>query len=205
MRRASFSIIELIFVLLLVGIMVLVSTGKSNLSKVKLAKQQLHLHLQYLRYIAMLDNKYESDPNIKWYKKRWSLRFENCDSDVGGIFYSIYSDESLGGNINKEETLRDPLTNDHIFATSCKQDSLYDKSKFVLLTQYYGVQKVEVSCKGTRKIGLIGFGYDGKFYTGFEGDGEPYAEKVPCRITLYDGVGGEESLVIHPKTSYIEG
>lgn len=185
--------------------MVLVSIGKTNLSKIDLAKQQLHLHLQYLRYIAMLDHKYEPDPDSQWYKKRWSLRFENCDSDVGGIFYSIYSDESLGGNINKEETLRDPLNNNHIFATSCKQDSLYDKSKFVLLTHYYGVQKVEVSCKGDRVIGLISFGHDGKFYTRFAGDGELYEEKVPCVITLYDDKGGEESLVIHPKTSYIEG
>ena len=202
--KQSFSLLELIFVILIIAIVSSQSIMKNNLSKIKLAKSQIILHLKYVRYIAMLDNKYDYEDS-EWYKKRWSLRFENCDSIVGGIFYTIYSDENKAGGVNKTEVLRDPLTNNYIFATSCKKDKLYDKSKFVLLTQEYEVQNVVISCNETSTLGQISFGHDGKVYAKSGEYEEKYEIKEPCRIKLYDNHNQSEEIIIYPNTGYIEG
>lgn len=202
--KKGFSLLELIFVISIVGIIVTHSIQKDNLSKIKIAKNQIHLHLKYARYIAMLDNKYDYEDTL-WHKKRWNLRFENCDQDVGGIFYSIYSDENGGGGVNKEEVLKDPLTNNYIFATSCKQDSLYDKSKFVLLTQEYEIESINISCNKTSTIGQISFGYDGKVYAKNGIHENDYEIKEPCTIKLSDKHNQSETITIYPNSGYIEG
>jgi hypothetical protein len=130
--KKSFSLLELIFIILIVSIVASQSNIRNNLSKLQLAKQQLLLHLKYTRYIAMLDEKYDYDDE-EWYKKRWNLKFLNCRESIGGIYYVIYSDNDKDGHIDKEESLKDPLTNNHIYSFQCTKDSLYDKSKFVLL------------------------------------------------------------------------
>jgi len=202
--KRGFSLLELIFIILVVGIIASQSIQKNNLSKLTLAKNQIILHLKYTRYIAMLDNKYDYE-DILWHKKRWSLKFEHCDKDIGGLFYSVYSDANGGGGVNKEEVLKDPLTNNYIFATSCKKDSLYDKSKFVLLTKEYEIENIDVSCNETATIGQISFGYDGKVYAKNGKNEEEYEIKEPCKIKLYDKHNQSEEIIIYPNSGYIEG
>ncbi|MDD2697466.1 MAG: type II secretion system protein [Arcobacteraceae bacterium] len=202
--KKGFSLLELIFVISVVGIIVSLSIQKNNLSKIKLAKNQILLHLKYTRYIAMVDNKYDYKDS-EWYKKRWSLRFENCDKVIGGLFYTIYSDENEGGGVNKEEVLKDPLTNNYIFATSCKQDALYDKSKFVLLTQEYEIENIDISCNQTSTVGQISFGNDGKVYAKNGKSEDDYEITEPCVINLSDKHNQSEKITIYPKSGYIEG
>jgi hypothetical protein len=202
--KKSFSLLELLIIISIVAIISTHSVQKNNLSKIKIAKNQILLHLKYTRYIAMLDNKYEKGDTL-WHKKRWSMKFEKCDKDIGGVFYSVFSDENKGGGVNKEEVLKDPLTNNYIFATSCKKDTLYDKSKFVLLTQEYEIKSIDISCNETSTIGQISFGYDGKVYGKNGINEDDYEIKEPCTITLYDKHNQFEIITIYPQTGYIEG
>jgi Tfp pilus assembly protein FimT len=202
--KKSFSLLELLIIISVVAIIITHSIQKNNLSKIKLAKNQILLHLKYSRYIAMLDNKYDKEDTL-WHKKRWSMKFEKCDKDIGGVFYSVFSDENKGGGVNKEEVLKDPLTNNYIFATSCKKDTLYDKSKFVLLTQEYEIKNIDISCNETSTIGQISFGYDGKVYGKNGMNEDDYEIKEPCTITLYDKHNQFDTITIYPQTGYIEG
>jgi hypothetical protein len=202
--KKSFSLLELLIIISVVAIIITHSIQKNNLSKIKLAKNQILLHLKYSRYIAMLDNKYDKEDTL-WHKKRWSMKFEKCDKDIGGVFYSVFSDENKGGGVNKEEVLKDPLTNNYIFATSCKKDTLYDKSKFVLLTQEYEIKNIDISCNETSTIGQISFGYDGKVYGKNGMNEDDYEIKEPCTITLYDKHNQSETITIYPNSGYIEG
>ncbi len=204
MKRGS-SLLEWIIIISIVGILTTQAIPKNNLSKIKLAKNQILLHLKYTRYIAMLDNKYDSEDPM-WFKKRWNVKFENCDKDVAGVFYMIYSDEDKNGYVKKVESLKDPLTNNYIYASNCKKDSLYDKSSFVLLTQKYGVDRVDISCNHTREtIGLLSFGIDGNVYSDFDIDDEKYKIDEKCIITLQNKQNESETIIIHPNSGFIEG
>ena len=203
--KNSFTLIEIIFVLVLLAIINSQVSLKNNISKLKLAKQQLVLHLKYLRYIAMIDNKYDSlDP--LWFRKRWTLKFLNCKSTIGGYYYIIFSDENKNGYISKSETLRDPLSDNYIYSYQCNQDTLYDKSKFVLLTQKYDIQDIKISCNATSTVGQLSFGYDGNVYSRLSNnDFESYKFKVInlCTIKFKDSYNNEEKITIVPNTGQI--
>lgn len=202
--KKGFSLLELIFVISIVGIIVTHSIQKDNFSKIKIAKNQILLHLKYARYIAMLDNKYEYEDTL-WHKKRWSLKFLNCQSTIGGIYYVIYNDLDGNGAIKKEESLKDSLTGNYVYSYQCTKDGLYDKSKFVLLTEEYEIKDVDVSCNETSTKGQISFGNDGKVYAKNGLHEDDYEIKEPCKIKLYDKHNQSEEIIIYPNSGYIEG
>ena len=153
----------------------------------------------------MLDNKYNNN-NSLWFRQRWTLKFLNCKSSIGGYYYMIYSDKNQNGYISKMETLKDPLSSNYIYSYQCKKDNLYDKSKFVLLTQKYDIQNIEISCNSTSTIGQLSFGYDGNVYSrlstvGFES--KKYKIKNICKIKLKDSNNLEEIIHITPNTGQI--
>ncbi len=203
MMKRSFSLLELIFVILIVSIVATQSNIKNQLSKIKLAKSQILLHLKYTRYIAMLDNKYNINDS-EWFRKRWTMKFLNCQKSIGGIYYVIYSDEDKNGAIGKDETLKDPLTSNHIYSFQCTKDKLSDKSKFVLLTQEYDIENINVSCNSTSTIGQLSFGFDGNVYTRLGNKPDDYILKEHCVISIFDKYGQKEEILVHKNSGYIE-
>ena len=73
----SFSLIELIFVISIIAIISTYSISNTNINKLKLAKNQIIMHLKYMRYISLLDNKYEHNNGL-WFRKAWNLKFRKC-------------------------------------------------------------------------------------------------------------------------------
>jgi len=113
----------------------------------------------------------------------------------------VYSDTNHGGRANKEECLKEPLTNRYLYSNGCVEDSVNDKSKHILLTKEYGITKVEVSCYKGSGLGFISFGNDGKVYSRL-GD-NPKEITTPCKINLYDDKDNMATIIIEPKTGYI--
>lgn len=204
--KKSFSIIEIIFVIILIGIISSQAVLHNNLSEIKLAKQQIILHLKYTRYIAMLDNKYDNENDL-WFRKRWTMKFLNCESSIGGLYYVIYSDENLNGHISKEETLKDPLSDNYIYSYQCKEDSLYDKNKLILLTQRYDIDKIDISCNNTTTIGQISFDINGEAHSKLstnENEFDKYKLNSKCTIDIFDTSGKKETVIIHENTGLID-
>jgi len=208
MKKNSFTLIEIIFILVLLSIILTFSIPKQQLSKIKLAKQQIITHLKYTRYIAMIDNKYYYDDNL-WHKKLWNIKFLKCNKDIGGIYYVIYSNTKKPNkwNISKDETLIDPFTGNYIYSTSkCQQDSLYDKSKYVLLTNYYGIKDIKISCNDTSSLGQIYFDNKGIAYSYIDNDYKYFSKnkiKNNCYIKLIDINNKEENIIIEGNTGYV--
>jgi len=205
MKIKSFTIVELIFSISLITIAISTFNFKNHINKLHLAKKQLLLHLRYARYIAMLDNFYDKNDPL-WFRKRWRVKFLRCDKKIGGIYYVIYSDSNKNGHISKEETLKDPLTNNYIYSYQCHQDTIYDKSNFVLLTQQYDITDIKISCNDTTSLGQIIFGNNGNIFTKLstkEYQSSKYTLKNNCFITLIDKNNNQETITITPTTGYI--
>lgn len=198
--KKSFSLLELIFTIILISIIITVAIPKKNISKLNLARDRILINLSYTRYIAHIDDKFDIKDN-EWEKKRWTLKFQHCSSTVGGLYYTIYSDKSGGSaHFKKVDCLKDPLTNKYLYSNSDCVAS-YDESKYILLTKEYGIDKIEVSCNTTSAIGQISFGYDGKIYSQLGSNIKEILE--PCEIKLYDK-NSTLSIKIYPKTGFIE-
>lgn len=192
---------EIIFVLIIISIIASQVFSKSKISKLNLAAQKIILYLNYTRYISHIDNKFNID-DTEWEKKRWTLKFLNCSSKNKGLYYNVYSDMYGGtAHYKKIDTLIDPLNNKYLYSNACNEDLVNDKSKHVLLTKEYGIEKISVSCNTTSTIGQISFGYDGKIYSQL-GSNIKEIEKQ-CKIKLFDKENNFTEIVIEPKTGYI--
>jgi hypothetical protein len=104
-------------------------------------------------------------------------------------------------HVKKEDTLKDPLNNKYLYSNGCKDDLINDKSKDILLTKEFGIERVDVSCNTTSTIGQISFGHDGKIYSQL-GTNIKEIDKS-CIIKLFDRQNNFKAIAIEPKTGYI--
>jgi len=202
--KKSFSLLELLFIIVIIAIVSLGFFPKTINSKLNQAANKVIIHLKNTKNQAMIDNKFNHNDDF-WFRERWTMKFQNCQKSIGGLYYVVYSDTNHGGHINKSETLKDPLTQKWLYSNyDC--DASSNESKDILLTKEYGVTKVEISCNSTSTIGQISFGYDGQVYTKLgtkSNDTYKYLLTETCTISLYDKSNNKVTISIEPNTGYI--
>lgn len=203
MIKKAFSLLELIFIIFILILVGSFFTYKITDNSLDNATTRLLLYLKQTRYQSLVDDKYENKSSL-WHKKRWTLKFFRCDKNVGGIYYSIYSDTNQKGHVNLNEALIDPLTNKRIHSNN-KCNYSNNTSKYVLLTKEFNIKKVFVSCNSTNSLGQISFANDGKVYTKLSSyDGEFYEYELlkPCILRLYNTNNKYKEIIVEPKTGY---
>ena len=91
--KKAFTMIELVFVLVIMGILSAIIMPSVKTNSLQEAAIQLASHLRYTQHLAMSDDNYNSLDD-KWFKKRWQLVFSSSaytgGSDVWA--YTIFSD-----------------------------------------------------------------------------------------------------------------
>lgn len=200
--KKSFSLLELIFVIFLLSLSYIFINIQSPSNSLDIATNKLNLYLKQTRYKALLENMYDDNDSL-WHKKRWTLKFFRCRSNIGGIYYSIYSDRNKKGSPNLEESLLDPLSNKYIYSSNtCEYKS--NRSKYVLLTKEYGIKNVEVSCNSTNSLGQLSFDTKGQLHSklsSYDYDENAFKEDDNCEITFYSD-NKSKTIIIDAKTGY---
>ena len=198
--HSAFSLIEIIMAISLLAIIAATVVSKQNIPKLQLAVDKISLYLNYTRYIALIDEKFDIEDS-EWERKRWSLKFQKCTNTNDGMYFVVYSD--MSGNTahyKKEETLRDPLNQKYLYSNyDCEPSD--DESKNILLKKEYGIEKVEVSCNTTSTIGQVSFSSDGKIYSQLGTDIKEINET--CTIKLFDKDDNYKTIAIEPKTGFV--
>lgn len=203
MKKNSFTLLELILVVLLISILYsMFKLNKNPNTKLDEVSKKLELQIKYLRYKALIDSKKNHNEN-KWHKKRWTLKFFNCKKSLGGIYYVMYSDNNMLGHPNKTESLKDPLTNKYIYnSNSCSQKD--DLSKYTLLTKNFDIINIDIDCNETTSIGQLSFGNDGNVYTKLSNDENSYKLMNDCKIKLRNKHNKIKEIEIKKETGMIK-
>jgi hypothetical protein len=151
----------------------------------------------------MIDNKYDLNSEL-WHKKFWTIKFLKCRSNVGGIYFNIYSDKNLTGKINKEDSLKDPLTNTYLFSSNyCSENSTNNSN--VLLSKNYNIESINLTCNDTTSLGQISFDNKSRVYSKLSNtsnDFEDYILKEKCTVDIIDKLGIKHKIVIESDTGY---
>lgn len=200
--KKSFNLLELVLVLTLLGLLYTFFIPQTKIDKLEELTNRINIYLSYLRVQSLIDSQY--DESTLWHKKRWTLKFFRCRESVGGIYFSIYSDKNKSGHPSLDESMKDPLTNKHIYTSNlCKESN--QNSKYVLLTKNYNIEKVELTCNNTSGLGQISFGEDGKIYSrlsNIENEFQEFEITKTCKISFFDKNDRTKELIIYPKTAY---
>jgi prepilin-type N-terminal cleavage/methylation domain-containing protein len=86
--KKAFTLLELIFVIVVVGILAAVIIPNTRSNPLQEAAIQLVSHIRYTQHLAMIDDKFDANEPF-WYRQRWQLAF----SAAGGTnSYMIFAD-----------------------------------------------------------------------------------------------------------------
>ncbi len=84
MKKKAFSLLELVFVIVVIGIIAAVIIPRSSSNSAQEAARELHSSIRYTQHLAMQDDKFDATDN-RWFRNRWQIVFNTNK-------YSIVSD-----------------------------------------------------------------------------------------------------------------
>lgn len=113
--RYAFTMLEIVFVIMLVGIISFLAVPDFNDNTLRRAADQVISHIRYTQHLAMMDNKFVPNQDMSqytnatqkrkeaqyWYKGRWQILFFNVNGETPAnsfTAYTIFSDSPNTGN-----------------------------------------------------------------------------------------------------------
>ncbi|MFA6189885.1 MAG: type II secretion system protein [Sulfuricurvum sp.] len=195
MKRFAFTMLELVFVIIVIGILAVLAMPNFRGNPLQTAAEQVASHIRYTQHLAMVDDKFDPT-DATWWKERWQIRFL---TNGATNYYDIFSDVNQGGNSDEIEEAIDPLTHERLGSGN----TLNTPNNSVNLTDNYGITAIAGTCiiGGTNKIG---FDQLGRPYLGVSAG--IFSNSVPvggCTIILQHQTDGNATITIHPETGYV--
>ena len=224
MKKRAFTMIELVFVIVVVGILAAIMIPKLNRNASREAANQILTHIRYTQHLAMQDDKYENFINNQsklWFKMRWGIAFNNtslydeCLIDKPGIKtwkYNVFFDNSFKGNINSEsEVANDIYKSGKLLSggwSGMSTDACKKINKELNLGKRFGITSVDFKdgCSGMQTINFDEMGRPMKVVsvTKNRGAKRPYDRllKKDCSITITDKRGNQTTITIEKESGF---
>lgn len=200
---------ELIFVIVILGIITALSYGRLYVdTKLQEATDQVIRHLNYTRHLALMDDPYVpyGSEGEFWYKKRWSIKFSNQSASyaVQGWVYTIFKDQNdLDSAPNSlSEVAIDPQT--HYYLSGGFSDKITyateERVEEMALSDQYDIDDIDF----TNCNQVIAFDNLGRPHTMLRDTTTPYEalNLSQCQITLSKDTDSS-TICIEPLTGYI--
>lgn len=205
----AFTMVEIIFVIVIVGILSAMAVPRFNQNGLDLALKQLAMHIRYTQYLALQDDRFDADVKY-WYKQRWQIIFyknitntaAHCSRNLKGAWgYTIFSDDpNYAGKPDPKEMAKNPQNinqvlsggyNNSICIDNAENKIGFKSMKELRLGEQYGIKDIKLSssCKTGRSM-RISFDYLGRPLRGaLNGFTSPYpsAKRVvtsKCYVSL---------------------
>ena len=222
MNKKAFTLIELVFVIVIAGILMTIAVPRFKKNDLDKAAEQIASHIRYTQHLAMQDDKFDPNDNF-WFKKRWSITFNDtlipdCGIDTGSTGtwkYSVYSDTSLSGHLNSpSEPASNPNKNGYYLSAGWSGISGSDCKKIdedLNLGKKYNISRIWLNNCGASNVRTISFDELGRpmasvSTTGGGGSTRPYDRllKQDCKITIQQtGWWHRKTITIAKETGYV--
>ncbi len=199
MIKKAFTLIELIFIIILIGILSSVAASYFRDDKLALATYQVLEHIRYTQHLAISQHKFTpkdtdySSNNGQYHLARWQIRFVDQPGTPYILGYAVYSDADRNRNIdvakNPTEVAFNPFGGESTIAGNDGKDGalmcFHNESrcdKKMNLYASYGINKIQSTCNPTDgdsasiggKIATLSFDEKGRPYTGLKYSGTNY-------------------------------
>ncbi len=206
MKRFAFTMLELVFVIIIIGILAVLAMPNFNTNPLQTAAEQVAAHIRYTQHLAMVDDKYDpTDPT--WWQKRWQIHFEDASTGGGEKVYEIYNNLDGDANEDDDELAHDPLNGS--LMKGVDKDIMADPTKYtayLMISKTYGITNVTFSADchpSSATSSRLGFDNLGRPYFN-TATVAPYDDLLvaDCNITLIHP-DGNATITVHPETGYV--
>jgi prepilin-type N-terminal cleavage/methylation domain-containing protein len=206
--KKAFTMIELVFVVIIIGIMSAVLAPRADNNSLQQATNQIISHIRYTQHLALSDDKF-SNSDRDWYKKRWQIQFsDNKTGDsVKNWKYVVYSDLTLSNNANSKSEVAHNPKNINQYLIGWKTSGL-TITKSLNIGKTFGIKNIvfKDGCKGQSK--RIFFDRIGRPFKGIpKSQNNAYdSSKLinsRCKIELTGNNNDKITIAIEPETGYV--
>ena len=159
--KKAFTLVELVFVVVVIGILAFALWPKKQPTQALEAARQIVAHIRYTQHLALNDDKFAThidtggtDSIAKdWYKRLWRITFSNLTADkdckIGGWRYAVYQniakDLSDKGQPNGTiEAARNPAQAGKVLS-ACYSGLSTNTSDELNLSQTYKIKNIDFS------------------------------------------------------------
>ena len=210
--KKAFTLIELVFVIIIVGILSAILAPSPKMDTLQEAADQIASHIRYTQRLALHDDKFNPKDRY-WYRGRWQIIFAKSSSGTrnsGGYWaYTIFSDRpNYGGRPDPIEIAKNPLNSKQLLTGGYANEVDWkDKraTKSMNIGSKYGIISVQFlgGCKNSQRIS---FDYLGRPLSGnLKSITNKYGNKLiktKCNIKLNTSTESK-IITIEPETGYV--
>ena len=198
--RQAFTMLELVFVIVVVGILSYFVASSFQRNTVVEAADQITSHIRYTQHLAMSDSKFDTT-DATYYRERWQIRFTTDSVATTNHVYWIMSDKDHDNAINDlTDYAKDPM---HSSTLLSGDSSLTNRNPNLDLTRKYGVTVTTNTCAPVG--GRIFFDEMGRPYndTTFPATA-PHQNLIRaiCTIVITNGTQ-TRTIELSPETGYV--
>lgn len=223
--KKAFTLVELIFVVVVIGILAFSLWPKKQPIQALAAARQIVAHIRYTQHLALNDDKFAThiddggtDSIAKdWYKRLWRITFSDIKADkdckIGGWRYAVY--QNIAGNLSDSgqpngeiEVAQNPAEPGKVLS-GCFSGIYKNTTSSMDLNKAYGIENInldEFANRGNKGIIFdeLGRAYpSGNWskpysdYNSFKLDNGSYG-----RITLSAKDGSVAKILVFAETGY---
>lgn len=202
MKRFAFTMLEFVFVIIVIGIIAALAMPNMSTNPLQQAAEQIATHIRYTQHLAMMEDKY-SDRNATWFASNWQIWFRISN---GHYYYEVFSDRDQEGNSDANEEALDPLTHQNL-GNGDNGLGLPDNTD-INITGKFGITLMVFSsnCR-VGQGGKIAFDNFGRPYGNVSYNANsPYFKYLtqPCTINITQGGSDTNATItIQPETGYV--
>jgi type II secretory pathway pseudopilin PulG len=167
LKKFAFSIIELIFVILVLGILASLVMGRMDRDLRQEASETILSHIRLAQQLALNDNKHRKDNNKCWQRAYWRFEYGKCrnttnpDDGTAEYYYRVGSALTLDSSFNKKEAAINPTDGKYLYTINSCKDLKKDESPIILISKEFGINRIR-KYGGCAKVQHIAFDHLGR-------------------------------------------
>ena len=167
MKRTAFTMIELIFVIVVLGILASLAMGRMDRDLRQEASETILSHIRLAQQLALTDNKHRKDNDGLWQRAYWRFEYGKCrnttnyDTGTAEYYYRVGSAVTLDKGFNKNESAINPIDGKYLYTMNTCDDMKKDESPSILISKKFGINKIR-KYGGCANVQHIAFDYLGR-------------------------------------------
>jgi len=180
----AFTMIELVFVIVVLGILAAVALPRMDRDLRQEAKDNILSAIRYTQHLALMDDK-TNPTDTNWQQGLWQIRFSTSANNLVN-FYTVSSDTTpYNGSVSKDETAIDPANGKYMYNVGGDTEIDSDESPNIFIGKKYGINSMTFD--GGCDVQHIAFDNLGRPHSGLGDASNNYSEYMASDCTIQFG------------------